>query len=97
MAARGSISKENIIAKLLETFEGSFVYGKEVRIPMIEDGAEVQIKVALTCAKENVERGGDTAVPNAEIPKQNPADQPIQEITVEEKQEVEDLISRLGL
>ena len=54
--ARGTESKSYITKKLLETFEGSFLYndGKEIRIPLKEDGEIVQIKVTLTCAKTNV-------------------------------------------
>ena len=57
--ARGAISKQVVIDKILETFQGSFVYGKELRIPMVEDGERVEIKVTLACAKTNV---GDGAV-----------------------------------
>ena len=57
--ARGAISKQVVIDKILETFQGSFVYGKELRIPMVEDGEQVEIKVTLACAKTNV---GDGAV-----------------------------------
>ena len=57
--ARGAVSKQAVIDKILETFQGSFVYGKELRIPMIEDGEQVEIKVTLACAKTNV---GDGAV-----------------------------------
>lgn len=57
--ARGTVSKQAVIDKILETFQGSFVYGKELRIPMVEDGEQVEIKVTLACAKTNV---GDGAV-----------------------------------
>ena len=59
--AKGVIAKEFIKEKLLETFEGSFVYnnGKEVRIPYEENGELVQIKVALTAAKEAVSADGE--------------------------------------
>ena len=30
---------------------------------MVEDGEDVQIKVALTCAKDNIAPGDDTALP----------------------------------
>lgn len=56
---RGAVSKQTVIDKILETFQGSFIYGKELRIPMIEDGEQVEIKVTLACAKTNV---GDGAV-----------------------------------
>lgn len=56
---RGAVSKQAVIDKILETFQGSFIYGKELRIPMVEDGEQVEIKVTLACAKTNV---GDGAV-----------------------------------
>lgn len=52
--AKGAQAKDEIMKKILSTFERSFIYGKEIRIPMEESGDEVQIKVTLTCAKENV-------------------------------------------
>lgn len=63
MAARGSESKVAVTAKILEMFPDAFQYDKEIRIPMIENGEEVQIKVTLTAAKTNVEHGGDVALP----------------------------------
>jgi hypothetical protein len=65
MAAKGTAAKAEVTQKILETFDGAFVYDKEIRVPMIEDGVEVQIKVTLTCAKTNVEKDGDTAIPGA--------------------------------
>ena len=99
MAAKGAVSKEKIIAKILETFPGAFQYDKELRIPMMEDGTEVQIKVALTCAKVNVERGGDTALPGDTVSTVAPTPTPsaLVEPTAEEKERVSDLLSKLGL
>ena len=102
--AKGAVSKATIEAKLLEVFEGAFKYDKEIRIPMVEDGTEIQIKITMTCAKANVEPGGDVAVPgvvkataSASFP------EPVQketikiEATEEEKAKVLDLMSQLGL
>ena len=63
--AKGAIAKEEVAAKILELFPNAFKYDKEIRIPIEENGETVQIKVALTCAKTNVESGADTAM---EIP-----------------------------
>ena len=52
--ARGTESKNIITAKLLETFAGSFIYDKNIIIPMVENGESLQIKIALTCIKTNV-------------------------------------------
>ena len=101
MAARGSISKEIIVQKILDTFDGAFKFDKEIRIPMIEDGAEVQIKVALTCAKTNVESGMDNAIPGAEIATTTTPkaidNHGVAEVTEEEKQNVLKAMKALGL
>ena len=96
MAARGAEAKQIITDKILQIFEGSFIYGKEIRVPLQENGERVEIKVTLTCAKENV--GGDSAfaVPQGE------ASQPVQASvpaapTEQEKANIADLMSRLGL
>ena len=103
MAAKGSISKEIIVQKILDTFDGAFKFDKEIRIPMIEDGAEVQIKVTLTCAKINVESGMDTAIPGATTattatPTPKVMDtHGVAEVTEEEKQNVLKAMAALGL
>lgn len=57
MAAKGSMAKEQVTAQILQTFNGAFRYDKEIRIPVMENGELVQIKVALTCAKNLVDAG----------------------------------------
>ena len=107
--ARGEASKEEVINKILSTFEGSFKYDKEVRIPMMENGELIQIKVTLTAAKTNVEPGGDTAMPGAVKSKATSTSAStasnigsasshfMNEPTEEEKKNVAELISKLGL
>lgn len=104
--ARGAQSKEAIMTKILETFEGAFKYDKEIRIPMNEEGELVQIKVTLTCAKTNVESGDDTALPGAKVSAVNAdngglapatATSIMNEPTPEEKANVESLLKSLGL
>ena len=103
MAARGSESKNIIIAKLLETFAGSFIYDKNVIIPMVENGESLQIKIALTCAKTNVESGMDTAIPGATAAAAATATPKVMdthgvaEVTEEEKQNVLKAMAALGL
>ena len=96
--ARGSQAKAVVTQKILETFEGSFLYnnGKELRIPIVENGEIIQIKVALTAAKVNVESGSDTALPTAGAtqPASVDADPHLSET---EKKEVNDLLDSLGL
>ena len=47
--AKGQEYKNEIAKKILETFEGSAAFEKELRIPY----GDVEIKVVLTVAKEN--------------------------------------------
>ena len=67
--AKGSESKSIFYAKILETFEGSFMYndGKEIRIPFKEDGKDIQLKIVATCAKDNVAAGADETIPGTEV------------------------------
>ena len=96
--AKGAIAKKEVISKLKEVFPNMFEYGnKELRIPMMEDGQRVEIKVALTCAKTNV--GGDDAsmesgVQTLDFSNETPANI---EPSAEEKQNIAELMSRLGL
>lgn len=74
--AKGQVAKSEITQKILQMFDGAFLYndGKEIRIPMTEDGLDVQIKVALTCAKENVEPGDENKLPGTTTVTQNTED-----------------------
>ena len=93
MAARGSLSKDNITKALLQIFAGAFVDadGKTIRIPTTCEGETIEIKVALTAAKDIV--GGNAGV---EASSKQPSPQNI-EMTEEEIQQVRSLIEELGL
>ena len=65
MAARGQEEKQKVLDKIKEVFPEAFEYDKVLRIPI----GDVQIKVALTAAKDNVEPGGDAAVPGVKATK----------------------------
>ena len=101
--ARGAQAKSDVMQKILETFSGSFKYndGKEIRVPIMEGGELVQIKITCTCAKENVEIGADTAMPgDFPAPKMTvptPERTAPVEVTDEEKQSVANLLKSLGL
>ena len=100
MAIKGAEAKLEITNKILELFPGSFKYDKEIRIPVIENGEEVQIKISLTAAKVNVERDGEVLdfTKKTETTAQTTSAAPQSfEPTEEEKNIVNDLISKLGL
>ena len=100
--ARGQEEKLIVINKIKEVFPEAFEYDKVIRIPI----GDIQIKVALTCAKDNVEPGGDTAVPGVKATKVTIAEgaEPVFEDvskTIEPSQSeldaVSNLMSQLGL
>lgn len=89
---RGSEAKSIVTKKILETFEDAFVYDKEIRIPVVENGETIQIKCVLTAAKVNVSMGSDVAVPASA-----PTSAGGGEITEQEKAQVDDLMRKLNL
>lgn len=100
--ARGQEEKLIVINKIKEVFPEAFEYDKVIRIPI----GDVQIKVALTAAKDNVEPGGDVAVPGVKATKVTIAEgaEPVFEdisATVEPSEEelnaVSNLMESLGL
>ena len=94
--ARGAEAKQTITDKILQIFEGSFIYGKEIRVPLQENGERVEIKVTLTCAKENV--GGNSAFAEPQSETSQPAQASVPAApTEQEKANIADLMSRLGL
>lgn len=101
MAAKGALAKEDVMKKILEVFPGSFKYDKELRIPMVENGEPLQIKVTLTAAKNMVDAGGDVMMPGefakSTAPAQLKQDAVMAEPTAEEKQNVKNLMTMLGL
>jgi hypothetical protein len=111
MAVKGAIAKEQVIKELLTYFgERAFKYDKDIRVNCIENGEPVQIKIALTASKVVVEQGGDAAVPGSvaptvsAIPKSEMIDfeapaapAPVAAPTAEEKQNIKELMAKLGL
>ena len=94
--ARGAEAKQTITDKINQSIEGSFIYGKEIRVPLQENGERVEIKVTLTCAKENV--GGDSAFATPQGETSQPAQASVPAApTEQEKANIADLMSRLGL
>lgn len=91
--AKGQESKEKIKELLQYVFPAMFSPdGKELRIPVIENGERVEIKIALTCAKENVGGEGAVVAANAE-----PSAVEFLTVTEEEKEQIKSLMERLGL
>lgn len=98
--AKGQESKNIVAQKILATFENSFQYEKEIRIPVMENGEEVQIKVTLTAAKTNVSPNGENALPgeiNENISFEAPVEKEPVTVSQDEKKNVAELLQALGL
>ena len=68
--AKGTVAKSEIFAKLKEIYPNAFMDDKVLRVPFTEDGDIVEIKVALTAAKDVLGSGtasAPAAAPKAEI------------------------------
>ena len=99
MAARGAVAKQEVINKILEVFPNAFIYDKTIRIPTMEDGQEIQVKLTLTAAKDLVVPDTDRAVPAAApTPKQSVGIVSAETIqpTSEEKANVERFLKAIG-
>lgn len=92
MAAIGAEEKEIIKNKILEMFNGSFLYEKEIRIPLNDR----QIKVTLTCAKVNVDPPNGAVPASVDTVTSTPVVENT-EMTAEEIAEVKSIAQRLNL
>lgn len=108
MAAKGTLAKENVIKKIASAFGSDFIgeFDKKVYVYANDGGEMVQIAISLTCPKNPIQV--DTSISTAsgdwdfsDDPKVNttvavmnaaPA-----EITEEEKQNIANLLEKLGL
>lgn len=81
--------------KILEVFPNSFINGKEIRICGNENGEEVQIKVTLTAAKENIVN--ETAEKSTAAAATASTDDYTVEITSKEKRTVAEMLAALNL
>ena len=102
---RGAIAKQNVVNTILSTFgDAAFLSadGKELRIEQMEDGELVQIKIAATCAKTNIERPDGDSFPSSSTPTKKtvaPSDPNTNAgaPSAEEQQTVIDLMAKLNL
>ena len=103
MAAKGTIAKENVVSRIATAFGSDFIgeVDKKVYVWSEENGEKVQVAISLTCPKTPVgvksatkdggidfENMGTVIAPSAFTPA---------EISDEEKQNIANLIEKLGL
>lgn len=103
--ARGSLAKEQVEKKIIEAFGGDYVGTIDKKIYVwANDGSErVQIAISMTCPKNPIEAGGVSAPISTDgfgLDFDNMPAAPAKadlEYTQEEKDTINDLISKLGL
>lgn len=92
--AKGAAEKKIVYDKILEVFEGAFSPdGKLIRVPIQGESGVVEIKITLTAAKDVLGGEGGASVDNPSSPVVAASVPP----TEEEKKNVEELLSRLGI
>lgn len=108
MAAKGQLEKQQIINKILESFKGSFIVDKELRIPVQDgEGNNLQIKITATVAAKNIDPpDGSEIIPTdlgAPVEKkaegafgQSTANR-VAEPSKEEQSKVDDWMRKMGL
>jgi hypothetical protein len=105
MAAKGTIAKENIKKEIINLFgqDKAFEVDKKIYINTTENGEPIQIALTMTCPKTFIESDGYAAVSSNALDFEDdsssigkPAKNNV-EISDEEKQNIKDLMERLGL
>lgn len=94
--AKGAESKQKLFDKLSEIFPDAFMDDKVMRIPFKENGETVEIKVALTCAKDVI-GGGNGSASTSTAKVNTPQPQQLAQPTEQEIANVQNLLSRLGM
>lgn len=100
--ARGSEAKASITEQILNNFEGSFIAsdGKTLRIPIVENGELIEIKVTLVAAKD-LERGtSSNQLDDTDSESDNSCDTvalDVPEPTEEEKERINKLLASLNM
>lgn len=104
--AKGIVTKAKVLKEIMNLYgDAAFLSpdGKELRIEATEDGESLQIKIAVTCAKVNIERGGETVsaptpakVSTTAAAPSSPATN-LTGPTEEEKQMIANLLEKMGI
>ena len=88
MAAKGSVAKQKVIDKIIESFGENFlgILDKKIYIKSEEDGEEVQVAIALTCPKTGISKTNQVSSVESE-----------NEISNNEREIIQNLMKQLDL
>ncbi|MBR3674000.1 MAG: hypothetical protein IKN65_06995 [Clostridia bacterium] len=106
MAAKGTVAKQQIFKKIMEIYPNAFFEEEDkiLRIPIVENSENIEIKLQLTAAKTNL---GETGAPASAFSPPGaeevsgymtpPVSSETLEVSQEEKENVANLLASLGL
>ncbi len=106
--AKGAIAKNAVVAKIAAAFNEDYIgeFDKKYYVWAQENGERVQIAISLTCPKNPIEIAENLSVEAGDWDFSDDAPKPQAvavtnaapaEITEQEKQNIADLMARLGL
>lgn len=100
MAAKGTIAKQQVTAKIAEAFGADYVgeVDRKLYVWAEENGERVQVALSLTCPKNPVGADGATnTVATPAVLEFGDGPAVIPDLSEDEKQNIQDLMARLGL
>ena len=108
MAARGTVAKENVIKKIAAAFGSDAIgeFDRKYYVWANDGGERVQIAITLTCPKTNIEVAENVVADSGDwdfsdnapaTTKVAVSNAPPAEITEEEKENIANLLLKLGL
>lgn len=93
--AKGAESKQVLFNKLMEIYPDAFMDDKVLRVPFKENGDIVEIKVALTAAKDVI--GGASQSGPASNAAVEPTEPVLAQPTEQEIENIQNLLGKLGM
>ena len=106
--AKGAIAKEEVVKKISEAFGSNFIgeFDKKVYVWANDGGEQVQIAISLTCPKNPIQVDTSVSLDDGDFDFTDDASKtskvavsaaPPAEITDEERKNIVELMTRLGL
>lgn len=97
--ARGTEAKQKVINKIISTFGKDYAgeLDKKHYVWATEDGERIQVAITLTCPKNPVLLGDNEQSTDLNFEEDTPVSPTTAEISEQEKQNIADLMARLGL
>lgn len=99
MAAKGTIAKEKVIQKIEQVFGSDYIgiYDKKIYLWSEENGEKIQIALTLTCPKNLIEANSFNEKESTQELNFEDSSQKLPIINEEERENINELMQKLGL